>query len=173
MTVAERTSDPDDGGPDLEYGKAMSRAMKILTARDRSRGEITLRLVKIGFSGGVVEKVCDRLEELGFLNDRKFALEQVRRAGLKGLSEKATAFQLKAKGVPAGDVIAALDQAGGGMGEADRALAAARRRAARMSGLAPGVAERRLMAFLSRRGYDWEVAADACRKLLSEVAEGD
>jgi hypothetical protein len=53
--------------------------------------------------------------------------------------------------------------------EADRALALARSRARRLSGLAPEAAYRRLYGLLTRRGYGHETARAACMEALAEA----
>ena len=53
--------------------------------------------------------------------------------------------------------------------ESERALDLARKRAARLSGLEPATAYRRLYGLLLRRGFGSRVAQDACRVALAEV----
>jgi regulatory protein len=53
------------------------------------------------------------------------------------------------------------------------ALGLARKRMRSLSGLEPQVAQRRLFAFLSRRGYDYDTISDVMRRVLAEEEEGD
>ena len=62
------------------------------------------------------------------------------------------------------------ERAMAGMGdEGERALALARGRALRMTGMASEAAYRRLFGFLVRRGYGPAVARDACRAAVAEA----
>jgi SOS response regulatory protein OraA/RecX len=75
---------------------------------------------------------------------------------------------LMAKGVDRETAEAALGPADG---DEDRALALAERRVARLTGLPPEVAHRRLTDFLIRRGHAPGTAREAARKALGLDAD--
>jgi regulatory protein len=78
---------------------------------------------------------------------------------------------LREKGVAPEVADAALEEAGD---EAERAYELATRRAARMSGLDPQAAHRRLYGLLLRRGFGHAIAADAARRALDlQVLDAD
>ncbi|MEP7272997.1 MAG: RecX family transcriptional regulator [Acidobacteriota bacterium] len=57
---------------DAVYRKTMARAIRLLAAKQRSKAELTERLSEKADSDAV-EKVIRRLEEIGYLNDERFA----------------------------------------------------------------------------------------------------
>ena len=77
---------------------------------------------------------------------------------------------LQQKGVAADIAEEALEEAGD---DEERAAALATRRAARLSGLPPETAYRRLYGLLLRRGYGHDVATRACTTALSGTASLD
>jgi regulatory protein len=51
----------------------MARALRLLTARDRTVAELQRRLTEAGFDHAVVEEVLEKLGSLGYLDDRRTA----------------------------------------------------------------------------------------------------
>jgi regulatory protein len=131
----------------------------MLARREYGRAELALRLVAKGGEAGEVERVLDELAALGYLSDARFAHALVtQKAGR--YSRRAIAESLKAAGVAAPDVAAALaDRAPAD----DAALAALwRRRFGR-----PPADERekaRQVRFLQARGF----ALSAILRLLRD-----
>ncbi len=147
------------------------RALRLLAARSRSRRELQSRLLRAGFDAAEVEDELARLESVGLVDDEVFArqfaehAQTARRAGRRGV-----ASALLAKGVARDIVDRTLDDLGGD--EERRARELARARAARLGGLEPAVAFRRLVSFLVRRGYDASIARAAAREALALEAGG-
>jgi regulatory protein len=136
--------------------------------RWRSRAELSRRLIQAGFEPEEVESAIHDLERAGLVDDERFARAVVAdRAGRRLVGDREVRSVLRRQGVAADVAEAALAGAGG---EDDRALALARKRAARLSGLEPAVAFRRLFDLLLRRGFGPGVAKEACRRALAEAA---
>lgn len=53
-------------------------ALRLLTRRDYSRAELTARLQQRGFSDTQIIPAVQRCNELGYLNDERYALERAR-----------------------------------------------------------------------------------------------
>ncbi|MDD6237014.1 MAG: regulatory protein RecX [Clostridiales bacterium] len=82
-----------------ERRKARERAFYLLEYRDHTRKELVDKLVK-SVSPEIAEQTADRMEELGYLDDRKYAkkyaavlLEQ------KKLSKRAALYKMQQKGI--------------------------------------------------------------------------
>ncbi len=60
------------------YQKAFNKTLRYLAYRGRSIAEVRNKLEVQGFEGPVIKKVIDRLCDLGYLNDRNFALQWTR-----------------------------------------------------------------------------------------------
>jgi len=54
--------------------RAMGSAWRLLNIRSRSRQELSDRLKQKMFSGAAIEHVIQKLSELGYLDDTKFAV---------------------------------------------------------------------------------------------------
>jgi regulatory protein len=107
------------------------------------------------------------LEAAGLVEDRRFAREVVRDQATRRLAgDRSIRSNLLQKGVGREVVDEALEEAGE---EPERAAELARRRAPRLAAVSPDAAERRLYAFLLRRGYGPGIAREACRKALFEA----
>lgn len=147
------------------------RALGLLAVRPRSRRELERRLLGAGFEQEEVAEVLGRLEGVGLIDDEAFARAVAEHAfGTRRSGAMAVRQALGAKGV-AGETVEAV-VAELGEGEDERALALARSRVGRLSGLAPERAFGRLVGFLARRGYPSSVARRAARLAL-EVDDGD
>lgn len=147
------------------------RALGLLAVRPRSLRELQTRLLRAGFQREEVEDELQRLAAVGLVDDEKFALEYAQHAVDKRLvGRRVIASALAAKGVDRRTIEQALEEVGGD--EAERASRLAHERARSLGGHPPEVAFRRLVSFLERRGYQWDVAARAARAALElEAAE--
>jgi regulatory protein len=133
--------------------------LRLLTARSRTRAELSGQLAKRGYPDDVSEPVLDRLASVGLVDDADFAeqwVESRRRHAGKG--KRALAAELRTKGVD-GDVITAALAGIDAGAERERAekLVAARLRRENLDGDQQRVV-RRLVAMLARRGYDQNLA---------------
>lgn len=153
--------------------RARSRALHLLALRDRSRRELETRLRDLGFSHQVVADTATWLGALGYLDDRRFAERYAAEKLRAGWGSRRISSELLRKGIERAQIEQALDverdnaQAALEGSEALRTLV--HRRFARQFATDADAAERRLMGYLARRGYDWETSARVARELRSEV----
>jgi regulatory protein len=149
------------------------RALRLLAVRQRTRRELQTRLVGAGFDADEVAAELDRLEGVGLVDDARFAAEFAEHAlGRRLEGTRAVAATLSAKGLDRALIDEVLEAARGG--EAERLRRLAESRAARLRGLPPETAFRRLLSFLVRRGYDAagaRRAATAALELEAGAAE--
>jgi regulatory protein len=144
---------------------AKDRALGLLSVRWRSRAELRSRLRRAGFEPDEIDTALEDLEAVGLVDDDRFAAELVRdRAGRRLAGPRAIQAALREKGVPAEAAERAMAEVQGD--ERDRALRLAEARAARLTGLAPEAAHRRLLGLLQRRGYDFGLARWAAAEAL-------
>lgn len=142
------------------------RALGLLAVRMRSRRELERRLVQAGFEPDDVDAELLRLERVGLIDDEAFARAVAEsRVGRRGESRRAVEGRLAVAGVDRAMAAQVLDEVGGD--EQARADELAAARAAKLAGLAPDVAFRRLYGFLGRKGYPPEVASTATRRALA------
>ena len=156
---------------DLE-AKAYDRAVRFLAVRPRSEWEVRQNLQRYhprgteSLSEPQIDLVIDQLKERGYLSDQAFARYWVeQRNRFKPLSPRALRYELRRKGVRA-DVADAIVEAETDPEEA--ALAAARQRAYRWYNLGEEAFQNKMVAFLQRRGFRWEIVRDVVQQVWQE-----
>ncbi len=151
-------------GPDEE---ALSRALRFIDYRPRSRGETTDRLVRWGYSRATAEDVAGYLESCGVIDDRRFAsvyLDEMLRKHLGYYRVRKALIEKKLERALVEEVLAdyPLEE------ELPRAERVARAQASRFAGAEPRAFTRKLCDYLVRRGYSRQIAMEACR-LIADV----
>jgi regulatory protein len=147
------TSEP----PREEQARAL--CLRLLTARARTRAELSAQLAKRGYPDDVSNRVLDRLAGVGLIDDAEFAEQWVQsRRSSAGKGKRALAAELHTKGVD-NDVITTVLAGIDAGSERERAeqLVRAKLRRENLDGDQTRVA-RRLVAMLARRGYDQTMA---------------
>ena len=149
---------PSTSEPSREE-QARALCLRLLTARARTRAELSAQLVKRGYPDDVRDVVLDRLAAVGLIDDAEFAEQWVEsRRSSAGKGKRALAAELHTKGVD-NDVITTVLAGIDAGAERDRAeqLVQAKLRRENLDGDQARVA-RRLVAMLARRGYDQTMA---------------
>ncbi len=140
--------------------QARALCLRLLTARARTRAELTSQLAKRGYPDDVSTRVLDRLAGAGLVDDADFAEQWVhsRRANA-GKGKRALAAELHTKGVD-NDVITSVLGGINPAAERGRAEQLVRKKLRRenLSDDVPVI--RRLVAMLARRGFSQSMAYD-------------
>jgi len=137
-----------------------------LTGTARSRKQLADLLAARDIPDDVAAAVLDRFEEVGLVDDAAFAALWVRsRQSGRGLSRRALAHELLAKGVDA-EVASVALEAVDPQDEWDTARALVARKVPGMRRLDTATATRRLTAMLGRKGYGAGLAAWVVREAL-------
>ena len=148
------------------------RALGLLAVRQRSRREIQIRLERAGFEPDEVGGELDRLQQVGLIDDEAFARAVAEHSfTTKKEGRRVVAGRLMRAGITPETADAVLDAVVGT--EDERADALAATKAAKLSGLQPDDAYRRLYGMLARRGYAPDVAGRAARRALAVEAFED
>jgi regulatory protein len=148
--------------------QARSLCLRLLTARSRTRAELSGQLAKRGYPDDVSDRVLDRLAAVGLVDDTEFAEQWVQSRRVNaGKSKRALAAELHSKGVD-NDVITTVlggIDAGAERGRAEQLV----RTKLRRETLAEDDTRvsRRLVAMLARRGYSQNLAGEV---VLAELA---
>lgn len=139
-----------------ERSRATNTALNFLAVRPRSEGEIIRRLKQGGFPESTINHVMDRLRDWRYVDDEDFARRWVEnRTTHRPRGERLLAQELRAKGVDAEVASQVIDEAE--IDEFAGALALGQKRSQQLADLEPAVRTRRLVAFLGRRGYPYDV----------------
>ncbi|OBA72228.1 recombination regulator RecX [Mycobacterium sp. 1554424.7] len=158
---------PSTSEPSREE-QARALCLRLLTARSRTRAELSGQLSKRGYPDDVAERVLDRLADVGLVDDADFAEQWVEsRRARAGKSRRALAAELRTKGVDNEVITAVLGGIDAGA-ERDRAeqLVRAKLRRETLRDDDERVS-RRLVGMLARRGYAQNLA---CEVVLAELA---
>ena len=162
----------------LEAGQVVEtydRALNLLAFRARSARELGRRLAEKGASPATVEKVIDKLRDVGLIDDADFARQVARSKVSGGASKRRLHQELFKRGV-ARDVADAVVTEVLEQENVDQVAIAERVARKRLPSLASADAQsrrRRLYAFLARRGHDSETIRTVMQRVLDETPGAD
>ena len=148
-----------------EKNSRRERALNLAAGKPMSRRELERKLA--GWGAGEEEQaaVCDRLEELGILNDAQYAEMIVRHYSAKGCGERKLRDELYRRGVPRDLWEEALTQAED-PAEAIDAFVAKKLKGAAVS---DPKELKKVSDALARRGYSWSDISEALRRYDSRL----
>jgi regulatory protein len=177
MARRARHDDSDPGsGPHADPDSvARTIVLTKLAAQPRSRAELADLLAKRHVPDDVAQRVLDRSEEVGLVDDAAFARAWVEsRQASRGLARRALAQELRRRGVEDNVARGALDGVDPGA-EEEAARVLVRRRLRSMRSVSPEARVRRLTAMLARKGYTGAVVFRVVREEIeaSGVEPGD
>lgn len=150
----------------LDFPKLLERVLKFLSIRPRSRQEILNYLrKKIPQDEVLREKVLKEAESLDLIDDRDFAVWWVeQRMTFRPKGKRALFFELKQKGLEKNLIEEVLNEK---IDELSLAKPLAEKKWLSLKKLPPMVGQQKLVGFLSRRGFSWEVI----KKVLDRVGK--
>lgn len=137
--------------------RVYNRAIRFVSIRPRSEKEIRLWFKRKKIPSDVTGKVFNQLKSAGFVDDRAFVLWWVdQRIAFRPKSLRVIKLELLDKGVSREviDEVLANSQM---PSEFETASELKKRLDARLGNLSSDKRRERLIAFLARRGFDWEV----------------
>ncbi|GAB3801904.1 regulatory protein RecX [Micromonospora zhanjiangensis] len=160
-------TDPEQPQPPRDEAElAREICLRQLAVRPRTRAELATAMARKGISAEVAERVLDRYDEVGMVDDAAFARAWVssRHQG-RGLARRALANELRQRGVDgdtASEALETLDEET----EAETARALVDRKLRTVRG-EPDAVFRRLVGMLARKGYPPGVAIRAVKDALA------
>lgn len=151
--------------------RAVDRGVQLLSYRPRSTHEIRQKLHDKDVPDAVIDAAIERLERLGYVNDREFARFWIEnRTNFKPRGARALRFELRQKGVPDAIIGELLDDL---VDEDEAAYSAAVPRARRFRGQTRQVFKQKVGSFLQRRGFGYSVAIRAIDRLIGTLEADD
>lgn len=145
--------------------------LRQLTMAPRSRAQLEDALRRRNCPQDVMDRVLDRMEEVGLVDDAAYAgmLVRSQQQG-RGLARRALAQELRRKGVDDATAREALDEVDP-HAEEERARELVAKRIRAMAGLDATVQTRRLAGMLARKGYPADVTMRVVREAVREAPE--
>ncbi|MDQ7025852.1 MAG: RecX family transcriptional regulator [Anaerolineae bacterium] len=151
--------------------KAFDAAATLLAYRPRSTQEVRQRLLKKSFDDVVIDTAIEKLERLGYLDDRAFARFWIEdRNRFKPRGRRALSYELRNKGISDSLIQDLLDEL---VNESDGAYEAAQKRVRSMRGKTQREFKKKIGAFLQRRGFGYEAVNNALNQLIQEITDDD
>ena len=145
------------------------KSLNFIQYRSRSTQEIRRYLTKQAVGEDVVERILERLERAGLVDDTQFAQTWVEnRSDLRPRSRHALAYELRQRGVDPQAISEALED----VEDEPLALEAARKQAHRYQELEWRDFRQKLCAYLARRGFNYSISVEATQKVWSENHAG-
>ena len=142
------------------------KALELLSRKPMSRRELERKLREWEADGEESAAICGRMEELGFLDDRRYAAQVVRHYAGKSCGARKIQDELYRRGVPRELWDEALEELEDPAEQIDDFIAK------KLSGR---TADRRelgkVSAALARRGYGWEEISEGLRRYGAETGE--
>ena len=140
----------------------------MLDKRDYSRAELLKKLTEKGVDEAEASEAVERLAELGFVDDARYAPIIVRHYAAKGYGAQRVRQELQRRGIPRELWDEAMREMPRQDDTVDRLLRS------RLKSDAPDRAElKRATDFLLRRGYGWDEVKSAIARYNSEIEEYD
>lgn len=144
---------------------AYQRALRLLNYRPRSESEIRTNLKKHRVDEGVIVDALERLRQDGFVDDVRFAKIWVEnRCEMRPRGKRALVYELRQRGVDPEIIDNALVE----IDEEKLALAAAKKKAHKLSSLEWDDFRQKMFGFLARRGFTYEICVPAVAQVWAE-----
>lgn len=155
-----------------EKRRALDYAFGFLETRSRSRKELIERLRQKEFSPAAIAHVVQRMEELGYVNDERFARDRFQYLREKGNGPELIRMELKRKGV-ASEIISGLmsEYRSDPEEELRRLKDLAQRKLKTMQKIEPRIAAQRLTGYLARKGFSIDSIRRVLRALKQDVED--
>ena len=142
------------------------KALELLSRKPQSRRELERKLIQWEAGEEEAAAICDRMEELGYLDDAAYAVRVVRHYSAKGYGERKLRDELYRRGVPRDLWGAALEQTVPSDSSIDDFIAK------KLAGKIPDRTElKKISDALARRGYRWDDISAALRRCGAECDE--
>ncbi|MGD8193888.1 regulatory protein RecX [Herbiconiux sp. P18] len=169
--AASGVDDDFDDEPELSDEERLARVsdtvVRALGRRQLSAGETRELLMAQGAAPEEADELVARYEELGYLDDAALAEALVEKLSERNHKSRGViSRELSARKIPAELISVALENLDDDH-EFSLALEAATKRVGQLSAYDEQTVERRLMGFLSRRGFSSGVVREATRRAMS------
>mgnify|MGYP001289540085 CR=1 FL=1 len=146
-----------------------------LSGRNRTVAQVRRHLRKAAFEPEDVEVAIADLMRLKLLDDEQYARQwlEARLREKRPAGRRKFALDLRRKGVDPGRIDTVMDEYRERLESGEVVADLLRRQQWRYRGLDQVTARRRMLGYLSRRGYDRETADSAVQQVWEEIQDND
>ena len=147
-------------------GELKEKTIALLARKPMSRHELLGKLREWEAGEEEAGAICERMEELGFLNDREYALRLVRHYSAKGYGTHKVRDELRRRGISRELWDEALEQMEDPCASVDAFLAK------KLAGKSVDRKElKKVTDALARRGFSWSEIGEAVRRYDAQAGE--
>ena len=151
------------------YSVARTIVLRRLNAMARTRKDLYDDLIAREIPEEAANAVLDRFTELGLINDAQYAeMFVASRQRSRGTAKPVLRQELRRKGVPDDEIIAALEEITSEE-EYERARVLVEKKLPSLARYDLAIQQRRVMNLLMRRGYNGAVASCVVREVIAEL----
>jgi regulatory protein len=156
----------EDIKKNILFRDAKASAVKYVTFKLRSEGELARKLRSEGYSDDIVQMVVEDVRSLGYINDKLYAQKYIYdRNKLKPRSKKMLKLELKSRGIPDEIIDEALD--GWKIDERDVVEGLIKKRFGKYD-MSDEKTDKRIYAFLCHRGFGADIIREVLERIGSE-----
>jgi len=149
---------------EINITAAKQSGIRMLYSKDRTEFEVRQKLIRQGFDEDTAEGAVMQLKSMGYINDRLYSHKYISdRLKLKPKSKKALVYELQNKGINREIIDEVL-----GEFEIDESLTAYRIARKKFSkyDIRDPLIYKRIVSFLTHRGFSHEVINDVIKQLM-------
>lgn len=152
-----------------EWKRAKDDALAFLSAQARTRKQVADKLLRRGYESETVERVLGLLTEYQWVDDAAFtkSFARSRATARKPVGKRRLVQELRQKGVAPETIREHIGEALAGVDPLEEASRAAADRLRRLTRVDRAAAQRRLMGFLQRQGYDFDTVRQAVQRAMA------
>ena len=152
---------------EVGFYNAYEYALRLLTIKGRTTGEIKNKLFHRDYSIETINKTLDKLMNMGYINDEKYIEDFIKeKCSLPGMSRKAIFYKLLNKGLDKYIIEKKFNEAE--IDDYNTAVMAARKKAKTIVG-EDKVIRNKLYSYLKGKGYYDTICIKAINTVLSET----
>jgi regulatory protein len=150
----------------VDKAKLKERAFRLLAFRPRSEKEIRQKLRLKGAGNKLIEQVVEELKEKGLIDDQKFAASWAEsRISNRPMGKFLLRRELMQKGIKKETIEGVIEKAYSEEDEVELARNLLQRKAKTYKNLEDVKTKKRMMDFLLRRGFSYEVVRQAIKDI--------
>ena len=152
-----------------EFEAAYQKATRLIGYRPRTQFEVRQKLLQKGFANDVIDQVLERLTRANLIQDQQYAQMWIEnRNEMHPRSQRLMRYELKNKGISEQMIDNALVDSAD---DSKLAYKAAEEYSRKLNKLDRELFQKRLSAYLARRGFSFEIARPVIESLVRSLED--
>lgn len=148
-----------------EFEVAYQKSINYISYQPRTEQEVRQKLESKSYSDDVIDITIGKLLTIGLIDDQKFAKDWVdNRFEFRPRSKRALSYELRRRGIQADSIEAAIED----VDDSLMAYKAASKQAHKYKACDWGEYRKKMLGFLSRRGFSFEICAHTIKRIWDE-----